>query len=235
MAPTPPRLDAAGTASHDASAGNATPTPRITLGMQSISDVVFGLALSIGSVILIARLPPDPGTLVTDVLFFGFNFLIVIIVWTGYRRAVVTLPHETQATVVVNLALLFTVSIEPFLFWVMAAGGTMLEPASVGYALDVGSMILLQSSLNTLLLAEEKASPRSAVPPILLARIRRRMWQGVAIGLLFWASALPVFWIPLAFNSTLRIDLWYFALALILLLPRLSRSERGRLRKPQTG
>ncbi len=189
--------------------------------MQSISDVVFGLALSIGSVILISKLPTDPGALGTDVLAFGFNFLIVIIVWIGYRRAVVTLPHETPTTVAVNLGLLFAVSIEPFLFWVMDAGGPLLEPASVGYALDVGTMILLQSLLNALLLSEEKAAPRRGVPSVALARIRRRMWQGVAVGLLFLVSALPVFWIPMPGNSTLRIDLWYVGLVLILLLPRL--------------
>ena len=65
------------------------PAPRPTLGMQSISDVVFGLALSIGSVILISKVPQSPTDLGVDVFAFGFNFLIVIIVWTGYRRAMV--------------------------------------------------------------------------------------------------------------------------------------------------
>ena len=191
-----------------------------------MSDVVFGLALSIGSVILIAKLPQTPINLGVDVLEFGFNFLIVIMVWIGYRRAVVTLPHETQATVVVNVALLFAVSVEPFLFWVMVSGGDMLEPASVAYALGVGSMILLQATLNYLLLAEERAAPRKGIQPFLLERIRLRIWYGAAIGLLFLASALPIFWIPTSGISTLRIDLWYVGLALILLLPRLS--ARGR-------
>lgn len=189
--------------------------------MQSISDVVFGLALSIGSVILISRVPQTSSDLVADVLGFGFNFLIVIMIWTGYRRAVVTLPHETQATVLVNLALLFVVALEPFLFWVMLTGRNMLEPASTGYALDVGAMILLQAALNHFLLSEEKAAPRKGVDPVVLERIRRRIWTGIAVALVFFASSLPIFWIPTPWNSTVRIDLWYVGLVLVQVLPRL--------------
>ncbi len=207
-------------------AGTAV-APKTILGMQSISDVVFGLALSIGSVILISKLPRSPSDLVVDVLEFGFNFLIVIMIWIGYRRAVVTLPHETQATVIVNLALIFTVSIEPFLFWVMVSGGDMLEPASTAYALDVGSMMLLQATLNYLLLQEEKTAPRKGVEPLVLERVRRRMRSGAAVALLFFASALPIFWIPTPPDSTVRIDMWYAAIVLIVLVPRLSGRARG--------
>ncbi len=226
------RSDASAAPVREPPAGGAA-VPKITLGMQSISDVVFGLALSIGAVILISKLPPTPTELGVDILAFGFNFLIVVLVWIGYRRAAVTLPYETQATVVVNLALLFAVSVEPFLFWVMVAGNNLLEPASMGYGLAVGSMILLQAALNYLLLREEKASPRPGFPPIALERIRNRMWSGAAIGLIFLASALPIFWIPAPPNTTLRIDFWYAGLALIFVLPRLAARGRRRAGGPQ--
>ncbi len=213
------------------------PVLKPTLGMQSISDVVFGLALSIGSVILISKVPTTPTDLAKDLLAFGFSFLIVVIVWTGYRRAVVTLPHETQATVVVNVVLLFVVSVEPFLFWVMVAGGAlfgsasadpMLEPVSVAYSLDVGAMILLQSVLNALLLIEEKAAPRKDLAPDVLLRIGHRIWLGSAVGLMFLASALPFFWVPVPGGSVLRVDLWYLGLVLIFVLPRLpTRGTEG--------
>ena len=137
-----------------------------------------------------------------------------------------TLPHETQATVVVNVALLFAVSVEPFLFWVMASGGHMLEATSMAYSLDMWSMLLLRATLDHLLLVEQERSHCGGVERDTLARIRRRMWDGAAVGVLFCVSAFPVFWAVVPGNSTLRIDLWYVGLVLILVLPRLASGRR---------
>jgi uncharacterized membrane protein len=188
--------------------------------MESISDVVFGLALEIGSVFLIAQLPQNPGGLGLDILEFGFNFLIVVMAWLSYRRAVVTLPHETPNTVLVNIALLFSVSIEPFLFYVLVSQSGILETASTAYALDVGVMMLLLSTYNYLLLREERNAPDRRIHPALIERIRRTMVGRAWIGVLFLVSSLPVFWIPTPGGETLRIDLWFLGLSLILLVSR---------------
>lgn len=169
--PTLPRSDSATTASDETAFDDSDIAPKIKLGIGSVSDVVFGLALSIGSVILIAKLPQSPQDLSFDILDFGFSFLIVIMAWLGYRRTVVTLPHETQGTLIVNIALLFCVSIEPFLFYVLVSSSTpFLEFASTVYAVDVGAMLFLLSAFNYLLLVEERTAHQRRVHPALIQR-----------------------------------------------------------------
>ena len=133
-----------------------------------------------------------------------------------------------------NIALLFIVSIEPFLFWVLVSqpqGTTLMSPileiASTLYALDVGVMMLLLAVFNYLLLAEERTAAAKA-PFALRERIRWAMWGRVGIGTLFLVSALPAFWTPDPGGGTVRIDLWYVGLALIIPLTRVTWKRRIR-------
>jgi len=47
------------------------PRPRI----ESLTDLVFGLALSIGAIILISKPPTNPGELFQSIAALGFSFL----------------------------------------------------------------------------------------------------------------------------------------------------------------
>jgi uncharacterized membrane protein len=84
--------------------------------IESLSDLIFGLALSIGALTLIGKPPSDFGQLVQSILFYAFSFLILISVWYGYTRTMSELHTETGSLVKVNILLLFLVSVEPFLF-----------------------------------------------------------------------------------------------------------------------
>jgi uncharacterized membrane protein len=95
------------------------PRPRI----QGLSDLIFGLALSIGAVQFIGNLPQDPSTLWHDLLYFGFSFLILISVWNRYTSTTSVMPIETPVLVRLNMLLLFTVAIEPFLLDVLFVKG----------------------------------------------------------------------------------------------------------------
>jgi len=55
-------------------AGPSRPRPRI----ESLSDLVFGLALSIGAFALVSAPPIDDAGFYRDVFTFGFNFLVLI-------------------------------------------------------------------------------------------------------------------------------------------------------------
>ncbi|MGD0644409.1 MAG: TMEM175 family protein [Candidatus Bathyarchaeia archaeon] len=90
----------------------STPKARI----ESLSDLIFGLALSIGALTLIGQPPSDFTALTFAIAYYGFSFLILISVWYSYTRAMSQLHFETTRTVLLNIALLFLVSIEPFLF-----------------------------------------------------------------------------------------------------------------------
>ncbi len=69
--------------------------PRIKIRIEQLSDLVFGLALSIGSLELIARIPADPAGLAVSIGLFGFSFLVVVSIWIGYSRIMTTISHET--------------------------------------------------------------------------------------------------------------------------------------------
>jgi hypothetical protein len=189
---------------------------RAKLRIENLSDLVFGLALSLGSVILVSRSVQTPSDLVTNVVLFGFSFIIVIWIWSGYTRTMSVLPFEIRGTYILNIALLFGVAIEPYLFYVLfqpiptsSLSSSLLGFASSLYALDSGAMMFILAGLAYMLLNEVKARPRR-IPGFSAERSRRIMYAQVASGSIFWASALPFFWIADPFGSVVRFDLWYF-------------------------
>jgi uncharacterized membrane protein len=197
--------------------------PRVRIGIETISDVVFGLALEIGAISLVARVPQSSADLTVDILAFGFSFLVISLAWFAYRRVMMALPHETELSLFVNVALLFSVSVEPFLFYVLVVGsGAVEEPAAVAFSLDIGVMMLLLSGLHFLLLAEERRIPHHGVRPATLQQLRVSAVGRSIVGAAYLASALPVFSVSGAFGVTLREDVWFAGLLLILIVQRLS-------------
>ena len=81
--------------------------------IETLSDLIFGLALSIGALTLIGQPPSDFAQLIQSLLFYAFSFLILISVWYGYTRTMSLLHVENSKLVSLNILLLFLVSIEP--------------------------------------------------------------------------------------------------------------------------
>src|SRR5216683_5236822 len=98
------------------------PRPRI----QSLSDLIFGLALSIGALNLITSKPTDTSLLFGSIATFGFSFLILIFVWFRYSEIMSVLPVETTRTRALNTIMLFLVAIEPYLFNQISFGFTAM-------------------------------------------------------------------------------------------------------------
>ena len=119
----------------------ARPRPRI----ESLSDLIFGLALSIGAIALIGNPPSTVMGLFEDLLTFGFSFLILISVWMRYTRVMSVLPLETRRTILLNVVLLFAVSIEPFLFNILRSNtsAALSDASSALYGLDLGAIMLV--------------------------------------------------------------------------------------------
>ena len=173
--------------------------------------MVFGLALSLGAVVLIAQRPTDAPSLYTGLLIFGFSFLILVTVWYNYATIMAVLPLETQRLVVLNLVLLFAVALEPYLLYVVAypVPTAAVEPASVLYALDVAVM-------NGILGAFTHILTREARPLVAAAEVRKM--KGIrnlrlALGVVFAVTALPVFWSWIvAPGLPARVVLWILTL-----------------------
>ena len=210
---------------------SAARTPRIRIRIESLSDLVFGLALSIGSLVLIGKAPQSGQDLAVNILLFGFGFLVVVMIWLGYSRTMAALPGEAPSALYFNLVLLFCVALAPYLFYVLSSSPTedVLNAGSAAYGLDVGLMFLLLAGLARLVVkGEEKARSggHSMVHPLVARRFRAIMRAEIVSGLIFVASALPVFWVntPVGF---LRFTLWYSAFVIFGLTRVFGRSETG--------
>lgn len=170
----------------------ARPRPRI----ESLSDLVFGLALSVGAFALVSSPPTDDAGFYRDLVTFGFNFVVLISIWIRYTRIMSVLPIETRRTVLLNAVLLFTVSLEPFIFNILRSGNAashpspaLYEAASSFFGVDVGAMMLIMG-VFTLALADEE---KRLVPAELLGRLRSEAEIWLVSAGVFLASALPIF------------------------------------------
>ncbi len=116
--------------------------PRI----QILSDMIFGLALSIGALTLIGQPPSDFQGLLLSILYYAFSFLILISVWYSYTTTMSLLTVETARLINLNILLLFLVSIEPFLFnQMLHSTYSLVQNISIIYALDLGGLFTIQA------------------------------------------------------------------------------------------
>jgi uncharacterized membrane protein len=190
------------------------PRPRI----QTLSDLVFGLALSISALTLIGQQPTTINQLATSLGLYGFSFLILISVWRIYSTVTSILPVETSFLTNLNVVLLFLVSIEPYLFnELFALSGDLNTYVSNLYALDLAVMFLIMAFFNHYLAIEEK----KLVPKNLLGKYRLHRNLCLIVVCIFLISIAPFFanFIVLSYTVegmsyiiTLRSFLWIFAL-----------------------
>lgn len=196
--------------------------PRVRVRIESLSDLVFGLALSFGSLILIASQPRDGFGLLNNIFTFGFSFMIIVTTWIGYTRTIAVLPAEAPNALVLNLGLLFCVALEPYLFYLVATTALvdLIGPASIAYAIDGGFMFLSLAGLAYTVVDQERRRPSTEqrMHPLLLRRFGR-VWKIQAItGIIYLISTLPIFWVETPIGR-LRFFLW-FSPFLILLATR---------------
>jgi uncharacterized membrane protein len=170
---------------HRSSEG-ATPRPRI----QALSDLIFGLALSIGALTLVGRQPASAQELIFALALYAFSFMILIRVWQVYSSITSILPSETSLLVDLNLVLLFFVSIEPYLFnELFALGGAMYPLVSGTYAVDLAAMFLILAFFAHTLIDED----RKLIPKSLLGRYRVMRNVNLVVAAIFAISIVPFF------------------------------------------
>ncbi|HKM51139.1 MAG TPA: TMEM175 family protein [Candidatus Bathyarchaeia archaeon] len=190
-------------------------TTRAKPRIESLSDIIFGLALAISTIPLISRIPTRPFGMLIDLLEFGFSFLILISVWLAYTNIMSILPIEDNIIVTLNLALLFLVSIEPYLFYLnitfdILAHELLLNYASILYALDMTGLMLILALFTHQLAREEKG----LVPKEALTQYKRVRDVLFISGALFAITILPFFWAFKIQGLPIRFYLWFLPLVL---------------------
>jgi uncharacterized membrane protein len=121
--------------------------PKTTI--ESLTDLIFGLALSIDSFSLLSKPPLSPADVIMELVGFGFSFLILISIWFRYTDIMSVLPVETGGTMFLNAVMLFLVSIEPYLLSLLTFGSfqtpgvAVLIFASEACALDLAGLTFI--------------------------------------------------------------------------------------------
>jgi uncharacterized membrane protein len=182
------------------------PRPRI----QTLSDLIFGLALSIGAITLLSEKPSSIMGVAISLVGFGWAFLILALVWVRYTRIMSVLPVETGRMIGANMLLLFLVSVEPYLYNLITISSVPL-PGQLNsgittalYAVDMGSIFLILAYFTHELTMEE----RKLIPRELLRNYRLQTNATIASAALFFLSTLPIFWSLSAFGLQSRFILW---------------------------
>src|SRR5271167_1285864 len=186
--------------------------------IKSLSDLIFGLALSIGTISLIVGVPRTALDVSTDIAQFGFSFLIVIFVWMSYTSIMSVLPLEDETTIILNLLLLFLVSIEPYLFWLNATyasyvlkgaiGAGLLNIASIFYAIDMAGLMLILALFTHQLTSEE----RRLLPRELLRKYKFVRNTLLVSAVIFAITILPIFWSVSIMGTPIRFYVWFLPL-----------------------
>jgi uncharacterized membrane protein len=194
--------------------------------IETLSDLVFGLALSIGALALISKPPSTPADIRSDILSFGFSFIILISVWLRYTRIMSVLPLETATTVLLNIALLFLVSVEPYLFSLLNPAETIVvfDFASIVYALDLSGLVAILGIFTHMLTLEEK----KLIPARLLGQQRRIRNVFLFSAFLFLISTFPQLLVWRFEGTPVRVFFWYVPLIVLwsLQLPGIRKRNR---------
>lgn len=182
---------------------------------KEAAKFIFGLAVAIGTLSLITRLPAKPFGMVIDIAEFGFSFLILISVWLAYWNIMSVLPLEDNAIIILNIALLFLVAIEPYLFYLnitfdLIAHELLLDYASILYALDMTGLVTVIALFTDQLAREEKG----LVPKESMARYKRVRNTLFVSAVLFLVTVLPIFWSTKLWGLPIRFYFWFIPLLL---------------------
>jgi uncharacterized membrane protein len=196
------------------------PRPRI----ETLTDLIFGLALSIGAVGLLNNRPPDTQDFLYGVFFFGFSFFILIGIWLRYTDTMSILPVETSGTRSLNIALLFLVALEPYLFNLVAQTNSFSgDVASAAFAADLGGVFAILALFNNVLASKK----RGLVGPDKISNYRLLRDLELVATAFFWISILPQFYTIVAIEGSIKIYVRYFVWVPTLFLPQLKRLKRG--------
>lgn len=129
--------------------------------LESLSDLIYGLSLSIGAISLVITNGQSTGAadINRNILEFVSVFLILITSWTIYTTQMSVLPVETREITVLNVALLVLVAIIPYLFDQVVStvnSSSVTDYASVLFTLDLAGSLVIMATFSHIIGIEEK-------------------------------------------------------------------------------
>jgi uncharacterized membrane protein len=140
----------------DRALSRTRPRPRL----ESLSDLIYGLSLSIGAISLVLSNGQSSGIsdIVRNILQFLFVFLILITSWIIYTSDMSVLPIETRLVTFLNVVLLMLVAIIPYLFDQVESpfnSSAVQDFASVLFTIDLAVTLLVMAVFADVIASEE--------------------------------------------------------------------------------
>jgi len=204
------------------------PRPRL----ESLSDLIYGLSLSIGAISLV--LTNAQSSTVSDinrnVLEFLFVFLLLITSWIIYTSDMSVLPIETRLVTFLNVVLLILVAIFPYLFDQVVSTfnpDSVQEYASILFTADLAGTLVIMATFAHIIAREEehlvdgeimirfrRARDRMSVLTVVVLLSLAAPWDwlfmGVHVRLFIWYIPIVSFWVfrmarsPFSYSSSAR-------------------------------
>jgi uncharacterized membrane protein len=192
---------------------------KVRLKPDSFSDIIFGLALSIGSLILIQNRVLVWQSFVANILLFGFSFAVIAMVWLSFSETMQYLSTEVSSVVLLNLMLFFCVVLEPYLFYTLEnSEGQLLIVTSEVFALDMGFMFFVLGTLALIVVKEARRyHPNYHSDDLTI--LQKMIYPRYILAALCLLSVDPFLWVSTPFASPfdhLRFVLWTSSLAVFL-------------------
>jgi uncharacterized membrane protein len=107
--------------------------------IEDLSNLVFGLALTIGAINLVKPDQDSILSLATVLIQFGLSFAIILWIWRVYNALVPEQDMQKRGRLALNVILLFLVVIEPFLLSVSLS----YSSGRSAYAVDLGIILVV--------------------------------------------------------------------------------------------
>ena len=181
--------------------------------VENLVDLVFGLALSIGSLILVTSPPKNPHELLEDVIAFAYGFIILVFIWEEFSQHMMLVKVETKGMLRTTYIMLFLVAIEPYLFNLITSPqqtGPNVEMidslASMIYALDLAGLMLVLAFFSDHIAKQNDLEDSS-----LRAIYRSKRDSFLLSATVFLLSVLPFFWDSSLLDLRTRYWLWILA------------------------
>jgi uncharacterized membrane protein len=194
--------------------------------IEGLSDLVFGLALSIGSLAMINQNVNDEGDIISGMIWFIFGFFIIVNVWISYSNVMAERRVETELDFRLNLVLLLLVSIEPYLLYLMGKEDSgMMGFSTTIYAIDIGLIMLVIG------LFHHRRMDGESIDDKIDKADRAKRDRYFIVASFFLISAIPMFWSTEIFDMKARYFIWALSIVPSLLwrfvIPRMMKNEKG--------
>jgi uncharacterized membrane protein len=180
------------------------PRPRL----ESLSDLIYGLSLSIGAISLVItnNQSSSAGDINKNILQFLFVFLILITSWIIYTSDMSVLPIETRLVQLLNVVLLMLVATIPYLFDQVVSvlnSSSVQDYASLLFTADYAGTLVIMAVFSHIIAQEEEHFVDGEVM-IRMRRVRNRL--GLLTIIVVLSIAFPWDWLFLGVH--VRLYIW---------------------------